>query len=372
MTIYIKKTDPSATAKATPAAVASTIADAGLPREIKRIRFDGLLFVGDPHMTCLRPGRRVEEDFLEVSLDKIRQAREIAQAQNLFVVFLGDMTDNPNKYKAGTTRVVEDRGRIISGFAKAMDFMPCVTIPGNHDKHEVRLTPDCTLSQMRDLRLIDVIEPGGAYAIIDIDGQKVGLGGTPYGEPIPKDVRGAFGEEVDKVVWLTHDMFIFDHKIPVLRDPPEIKGVDLAINGHDHETQKPRTMGQTTWHNIGNITRMSVDGADNAPSVWQWDPKNGMKQHVLEHNKNAFNLIGLQVPADAKGAHQAEQLREKSLFAELLLADQSGEMERTDSGEVILEDINRVLNDLPGISEPARLTLRNLHLRAPERMKATP
>lgn len=350
----------------------TTATVAGLPREIKRLKFDGLLFVGDPHMTCVRPGRRVEEDFLEVPLDKIRQAREISQGKNLLTVFVGDMTDNPNKFKAGTERVVEDRGRIIAGFAKAMDFMPCVTVPGNHDKHETRLTPDCTLSQMRDLRLIDVIEPGGAYAVIEIDGQRVGLGGTPYGEPIPKDVRGAFGVEVDKVVWITHDMFIFDHKIPVLRDPPEIKGVDLAVNGHDHESQKPRTFGQTTWHNIGNITRMAVDCADHVPSVWQWDPTNGMKQHVLEYNKNAFNLVGLQVEADAKGAHQIEQKREKSLFSQLLLADQANQQERTDSGDMIKEDMERVISDMPHISELARLMVRNLHLRAPERMKATP
>ncbi len=343
-----------------------------LPRKIKRLSFDGLLFVGDPHMTCVRPGRRVEDDFLEVPLDKIRQSREIAQEKNLLVVFLGDMTDNPNKFKAGTQKVVEDRGRIITGFAQAMDFTPCVTIPGNHDKHEVRLTSDCTLAQMRDLRLIDVIEPGGPYAIIEISGKKVGLGGTPYGEPIPKDVRGIFGEEVDQCVWITHDQFIFDHKIPVLRDPPEIKGVDVAVNGHDHECQKPRQIGQTNWHNIGNITRMSVDTADKPPAVWQWDPANGMQRHALVYTEKAFDLVGLQVQADAKGAFEAEKVREKSLFAELLIADASSDMARSDSGDVIEEDINRVLADRPEIKEPARLTIRNLHKRAPEKMKAMP
>lgn len=351
----------------------------GLPRAIKRLKYDGLLFVGDPHITCVRPGRRVEEDFLEVPLDKIQQSREIAQSKNLFMVFVGDMLDNPNKYKAGTLKVVEDRGRIITGFARAMDFTACVTVPGNHDKHEVRLTPDCTLAQMRDLRLIDVIEPGGAYAIIEIDGQKVGLGGTPYGEPIPKDVRGVFGEDVDRCVWITHDMFIFDHKIPVLRDPPEIKGVDLAVNGHDHECQKPRTIGQTEWHNIGNITRMAVDTREHVPAVWQWDPVGGMRQHVLRYNEAAFDLLGMQVEANVKAAHEGEKQREKSLFSQLLVADAKGEMERSDSGDLIEEDVDlvlsdqhRALTDRPKVSEPARLTVRNLHKRAPERMKASP
>ena len=343
----------------------------GLPRTIRRLKASGLLFVGDPHMTCVRPGRRIEENFLEeVPLDRISQAREIAEERDLFMVFVGDMTDNPNKFKAGTAKVVEDRGRLIAGFAKAMNVRECVTIPGNHDKHEVRLTPDCTLAQMRDLRLIDVIEPGGVYAIIDIDGQKVGLGGTPYGEPIPKDVRALFSEPIDRCVWITHDLFIFDHKIPVLRDPPEIKGVDLAVNGHDHETQAPRQIGQTHWHNIGNITRMAVDQVNHVPAVWQWDPKGGMHQHVLAYNKDAFDLVGLQVQADVKGAHEVEKQREKSLFAELLMQDASGELSRSDSGDVITEDIERVLSDRPEISSAAQLTVRNLHKRAPERMKS--
>lgn len=344
----------------------------GLPRKIKRLSYDGLLFVGDPHMTCSRPGRRLEEDFLEVVFDKLEQTRRIAEEKNLLVVFTGDMLENPNKFKAGTAKVIEDRGRIISGFARAMNFMTCVTMPGNHDKHEVRLTPDCTLAQMRDLRLIDVIEPGGPYAIIDIGGKKVGLGGTPYGESIPKDVRGVFGEDVDQCVWITHDMFIFDHKIPVLRDPPEIKGVDLAINGHDHECQKPRQMGQTHWHNIGNITRMSVDKIDHVPSVWQWDPVNGMQKHVLRYNEIAFNLLGIQVKADVKAAHEVEKQREKSLFAQLLVADSSADMVRSDSGDVIREDIDHLLSQRPEITEPARLTIYNLHKRAPNRMKPGP
>jgi hypothetical protein len=323
-------------------------------------------------MTCVTPGRRVEDNFLDVPLDKIRQSREIAQANNLLMVFLGDMGDNPNQYKAGTQKVVEDRGRIITGFAKAMDFSPCVTIPGNHDKHEVRLTPDCTLAQMRDLRLIDVIEPGGPYAIIEIAGKKIGLGGTPYGEPIPKDVRGVFGEEIDQCVWITHDQFIFDHKIPVLRDPPEIKGVDIAVNGHDHECQKPRQIGQTQWHNIGNITRMSVDTEHKPPSVWQWDPVNGMKRHELVYNKKAFNLVGIQVQPDVRAGVAEEQARKKSSFVELMKVDSTSDMARTDSGDLIAEDIQRMFDRRPDMKEPVRLTIQGLHRRAPEKMKSMP
>lgn len=336
----------------------------GLPRSLYRTACSGLLFVGDPHLTCVRPGRRVEDDFLAVGLDKIRQSREIAEANNLFMVYVGDLVDNPSRFRAGTTRVVEDTGRLIAGFAQAMNFRECVVNPGNHDKHEVRLTPDCTVAQMRDLRLVHVIEPGGAFAIFDIDGVTVGLGGTPYGEAIPSDVRGAFGEPVDRCVWLTHDLFVFDHKIPLLRDPPEILGVDLAVNGHDHETQAPRQIGQTQWYNIGNITRMAVDCASHVPAVWEWNPKSGMRRHVLRYNELAFEMTGLQIAPDAERAHEVEKSRARSLFAELLKADQASDLRRSGSGDIMAEDIEAVLTEKPQVSEAARLIIQNLHRRS--------
>jgi predicted phosphodiesterase len=326
------------------------------------------LFIGDPHLTCVKPGRRLEEDFLAVGLDKIKQAREIAEDKDLFMVFLGDLLDNPSAKRAGTTRVVENTNAILAGFARAMNFRESVIIPGNHDKSEVRLTPETTLSTMRELRLLHVIEPSGPFGVFEIDGMRVGLGGTPYGEVIPRSVKGAFGEALDRTVWITHDMFVFDERIPGLVDPFEIEGCDLAVNGHDHTTQKPRQIGQTLWFNPGNILRMSVDCADHVPSVWEWTPNGGIHQHALRYNQAAFDLRGLQIEASVKAAHEAEKVREKSLFASLLLSEGSTDMERTGSGDLIAEDIERILSERP-ISEPAQLTVRNLHRRSPDKMK---
>jgi hypothetical protein len=249
-----------------------------------------------------------------------------------------------------------------------MQFMPCVTIPGNHDMSETWLTPETTLYTMRELRLLNVIEPGGAHAIIEIDGVKVGLGGTPYGQPIPRDIRGVFGEDVDRAVWLTHDLFCFDEKIPGIGDPFEILGCDVVVNGHDHTSQAPRTFGQTTWYNPGNITRMSVDCANHKPSVWEWTPAGGMVRHVLRYNELAFDMRGLQVAPDTQGAVVRERERADSLFTALLRADNTADMERSNSGDLLREDLERILAERKS-SEAVKLTMRNLHLRASDRMK---
>lgn len=349
----------------------------GLPPAIKRISCDGLLFVGDPQMSCQAPGRRLEEDFLPITLNKLRQCRETAEEKNLFMVFLGDMFENPTQYKANTRKVVENTNRMLAGYAQAMNwptFRPAVTMPGNHDKEEVMLTSGTTLGTMRDLGIIDVIEPGGPYAIIDIQGKKIGLGGTPYGEEIPRDVRGIFGEPVDKVIWITHAMFQFDLANKYIPEVFEIKGCDMVVNGHDHTTQKPKTAGQTQWFNPGNITRLSVDMVDHVPSSWEWNPSMPalhLQQHVLQYNKVAFSLEGRQVEGDSKAATIAEAKRAQSLFAQLMMAEKDGnssEMDRSASGDLIKEDIERVLGDAK-YSDGAKLAVQNLHSRALERVK---
>lgn len=348
----------------------------GLVPSIKRFSCDGLLFIGDPQMSCVAPGRRLEEDFLPVTLDKLRQCREKAEEKNLFVVFLGDLFENPTQKKANTNKVVENTNRMLTGYAQAMNFRPAVTIPGNHDKEEVVLTQGTTMATMRDLGLIDVIEPGGPYAIIEIQGKKVGLGGTPYGDEIPRDVRGVFGEPVDKVIWLTHDLFQFDIANRYLQEVFEIKGCDMVVNGHDHTTQKPKIAGQTNWFNPGNITRLSVDMVDHVPSSWEWNPSmpaNHLEQHVLQYNKIAFTLEGRQVDPDSKAATVAAARRAQSLFASLIMSDKdadgaSSEMDRSASGDLIAEDIDRILSETK-YSEGAKLTVKNLHSRALERVK---
>lgn len=346
--------------------------ESGLPRApLLRRTCKGLLFVGDPHMTCVRPGRRIEENFLEVVLDKIRQAREIAEQNDLFMIFPGDLTDNAGQKKDHTNKVVEDPNLMIPGFAQAMNFRESMTLPGNHDLEEVSVTANTTLGALHRLKLIHLMEPAGPFAIFDIDGQKVGVGGTPYGKAIPPDVRGAFDESVDKVVWVTHSLFVFDQKIPGLSDPPEILGCDMVVNGHDHTTQKSRQIGCTEWHNIGNITRLKVDAANHVPSVWQWDPVNGMKQHVLRYNKHAFNMEGLQVQPDEKAALQAEK-RRTSVFSTMLVNSKMGDMARSDSGDLLETDVDAVIarrSAAGQMSELAAATLKNLLQRAPEKIK---
>lgn len=349
-----------------------SISTPSLPRApLLRLEYDNLIFVGDPHMSCERPGRRVEEDFLPVVLDKLKQARVLAEETNGLIIFPGDLLENSDQFKNGTTKVVENPNRIHAGFAQALQFRECITLAGNHELNQVRLTDDTTLYTMRELGLVHVMESNGPFAIIECQGQKIGLGATPYGMEIPRSVVGVFEEHVDKVIWVTHDQFEFDIPNKYLNKIHAIEGCDMVVNGHDHTTFNPKKIGDTWWHNPGNITRQSVDHRNHKPAVWTWNPTmdtSALQPHYLKVNELAFNMTGLQVEAASEDvALISNAKRAQSMFSALLVDEtNNGEKNRTTSGDYLLEDIDEYIAGNPKLSELAKQKLLELHKRAPE------
>ena len=56
--------------------------------------YNGLLFVGDPHITIKHKRMRLDENICDTILNKIEQAVDIANKENLYLVFLGDLFDD--------------------------------------------------------------------------------------------------------------------------------------------------------------------------------------------------------------------------------------------------------------------------------------
>jgi hypothetical protein len=88
-----------------------------------------------------------------------------------------------------------------------------------------------------------------------VGGQKVMVGGTCWGKPLPKEVER---EDAELVVWVAHH----DIRFPGYEEQGrmgcrEIPGVDLLVNGHIHRPLPEVKCGQTTWLNPGNIARVS-------------------------------------------------------------------------------------------------------------------
>jgi hypothetical protein len=288
----------------------------------------GILWVGDPHLSSVPPARRLD-DYTQTALDKLHAAVCLAHARHCVLLIGGDLFTRARDFGQGlltrTLRVLRSRP------------VPILCLPGNHDIAQMRLTDDTSLACLEAAGALQVIgssvdqdaalaaQPGllssrlvaapSISAVITLPGQTkpaLAIGGTPYGQPIPQDVRPLL-EQANlppdcPVVWLTHaDLdFATGRGLPGMPAPPEILGAVLAINGHQHATQPPRQVGSTRWFNPGNVTRQSVDLRDHVPSVWEWSAQAIARgdltpqQHVLPHAPGAsvFDLTGTHLRAD--------------------------------------------------------------------------
>src|SRR5215207_1147142 len=62
-------------------------------RTIEVIPAEGILLIGDPHVSSRRPGRRRDDDFVATVIGKLSAAMSVADAGRLVPVILGDLLD---------------------------------------------------------------------------------------------------------------------------------------------------------------------------------------------------------------------------------------------------------------------------------------
>lgn len=300
----------------------------------------GLLFIGDPHLGSIKPGRRRDVDFGATVLDAISQAIALANGRRLVPVFPGDIFDRPYEEDE---RLKTRLTRILAG---------CWTRPivntGNHDKAN-DLLEDCdSLALLAAGGTISVVRIGGPVGIFRIGELTVGLGATPYGQVIPRDVSGLF-ESVDTVVWVTHHDLALEGSYPGALEPHPIEGCAIVVNGHMHLRKPLVTCGATVWFNPGNITQTAVDALDHVPSVFELTSDCEIVAHRLDlpTGTDAFDLTGLQVAPVKAGAAPGEAPRSilvepqtPSAFVELLKSQDALDLGRSGDGSLLREAID--------------------------------
>lgn len=228
---------------------------------------NSIIFIGDPHITFRRPARRLDENFLEVGLNKIDQAIDLCNKNNAQPVFTGDLFEyacEPNSRKAS---------EMLTGLSCVLSksIHKPLAVLGNHDLKETMLTPDTHFSVMESANLLQILDQDiRRFIIVGSEGkQNIALSAVPYGSPLPDHVER---DENDDVFFLvTHHDLEFEDAYPNAIPLHEIKGVDHVINGHMHLYQKSIMAGQTMWHNPGNIIRRTIDEKDHTPNVLYFD-----------------------------------------------------------------------------------------------------
>ena len=305
-------------------------------------KVSGLLFIGDPHISSNKPGRRTEQVFWEVIYKKLEESFLIAEKYDLQIVITGDLFNSPVEYNETI------KSRLYKLFRSSK--YPVIILTGNHDMaNEKELSEGDSLYSFGASGVVNIITHTRAVCNLIIDGKNILLGGTPYGSEIPKDVKSYLKKDTDKCIWLTHHDLGFDGVYPGATELFEMKNCNLVVNGHMHLTKKPITIGDTTWFNPGNITRQSIDTIDHVPAVWEFTPKSGIKKHVLTYKKDIFNLVGklVDVSIDSKlvDDDNLSEIDAKSLFVDLMKEESSTDISKTDDGSVLLDEINHLIKE---------------------------
>lgn len=298
----------------------------------------GFLFIGDPHVSSRRPGRRID-DYRESVLSKLAVAGKIAAENELVPVILGDLFHRADENDLATL------SRLTNIFK---DYpLKAVVVGGNHDKKELLVKEADALNLLAAAETVEVID-GNCREVrrYDFNGTTVALWIAPYGAEIPNRIDS----NADVVVLVTHADFAFAGAYPTAKPVKEIPGCDFVVNGHMHKTAPSIVAGSTVWHNPGNIEPLSVDCIDHVPAVWAWlagESVNELKPHILPHTRDCFDLTGLVVPAANKNeVVKAINVPEKSLFAELLSAKSKMEGGKSDDNTSFLEELNMAFKTL--------------------------
>lgn len=316
--------------------------------------YDSLLIIGDPHASSKPIGRR-KANYTWSVLNKLEQAAAVARKHNAFTVITGDLlhTNDDNDLT------------FLNRLSRSLQLFPGVhVLMGNHDKLRGRdgLSDVDALSLLLKMRDVFELE----RQVITVQGQSVHLEPCPYGHAIPQRVERALGPDgaaARHCLLFTHHDLAFGGAYPGSAPLHPIEGVDCVVNGHMHDTKPSVKLGDTVWHNPGNIEPVSIDLAAHRPAVWLWTPKSledsALTPIYLEHDIDCFDLTGLQVEAgDSHGAVQALAARgtpgaastvpaseapaPSMHFVEQLQAEATSSVGRTSDLSVIEADIQAV------------------------------
>jgi len=292
--------------------------------------FNGILWIGDPHLISTRPGRRVD-DYAQAILGKLSYAGKLATDLNLLPIILGDLFHR-NK---------ENDLELLSRLVDVARLFPCppIVLEGNHDKAETRLTEQDALALLGNLGVFRVVSTKGYVDTFDIGGKPVHLWATPYGATIPKSIEARPGFNL----MMTHHDLAFAGAYPGAALLTPIEGCAMVVNGHMHKTAPSVVKGETVWHNPGNISRLSVDTITHVPSVWSWSLETGQSlvQHVLPHSQQVFDMTGLIVEAATPDELKKTlpRMMRLSQFAELMKVEDTLDADRSEDASMMVDEL---------------------------------
>lgn len=232
----------------------------------KRSKYQGILFIGDPHLEGRQPGFR-KDNYPEVILGKLQWCLDYALQHRLLPAILGDLFDKPR----------DNPTWMLARLMEIMASQEVVGIFGNHDCAETTLTENDSLTLLIKsgcLKLVSESQPWFG----EINNRNVYVGGSSYRHLLPDPFvfpsrQQNFFDGSTLVFWMTHHDIDVPGYTSGIVSPREMGNIDFVVNGHIHRRLDDVVKGMTTWLTPGNISRRSRSDANknHCPSVLRFD-----------------------------------------------------------------------------------------------------
>ncbi|MCI0641161.1 MAG: metallophosphoesterase [Gemmataceae bacterium] len=227
--------------------------------------YQGLLFIGDPHLASRVPGFR-KDDYARVILEKLSWCLRYARDHNLLPALLGDLFHFPR----------DNANWLLGELLALLGDHEVLAVYGNHDTPTNELGDDDTFAVLVKAGRLRLLDRDGPWRG-DINGRAVVVGGTSWGRPLPEQFgfetefrgsafpnrvwergEGARGASAPALVfWLAHhDVLLPGYDLGRF-SPFSIPGIDIVVNGHIHRPLDDVRAGNTWWWTPGNISRIT-------------------------------------------------------------------------------------------------------------------
>ena len=298
----------------------------------------GFLFIGDPHVSSKRVGRR-KDDYLSSVLQKLEACAQLCDERNLVPVCLGDLL---HRNDDSEIKMLNRLTRTLKKFSRKL-----LVLSGNHDLGQTSQSDEDVLTLLGQTEVVALLASGevGVFEMLDPNSadkhQKVRLWACAYGDQIPTSLPRFDGQ----TVMVTHHDLAFGGAYPGARPLTEVENCTLAVNGHMHDTKPSVRFAGMVWHNPGNIEPLSVDLATHKPCAWEWTPSTGsgaLQGHALPHGTDLFDLAGLHVEAASSALVASDLPTQESSFARLLAHQTETEAARTEDATVLKGDLETI------------------------------
>ncbi|MCI0377461.1 MAG: metallophosphoesterase [Gemmataceae bacterium] len=237
--------------------------------------YQGLLFIGDPHLASRVPGFR-KDDYARVVLEKLSWCLRYGRDNNLLPALLGDLFHFPR----------DNANWLLGELLALLGDHEVLAVYGNHDTPTNELGDDDTFAVLVKAGRLRLLDRDGPWRGV-MNGSAIVLGGTSWGRPLPEQYApdapphpqplsppGARGADAPALVfWLAHhDVLLPGYELGRF-NPFSIPGIDIVVNGHIHRPLDDIRAGNTWWWTPGNISRITRSdiARRHAPAVLRVD-----------------------------------------------------------------------------------------------------